>query len=387
MHNEVMIKRLISSPKDQSYFLFGPRGTGKTTWVHAEYPKAIYIDLLDASLRDRLLAHPQQLSDLIPPSTKEWVIIDEIQLVPALLHEVHRLISSKKYKFVLTGSSARSLRRKGVNLLGGRARTLLFHPLTAVELGQRFDLLRSLRYGHLPQSYLGKSPQSYLKGYVLNYIKNEVKQEGLTRNIGAFSRFLEIASFSQGGVLNYTEIAREASIDRMVVVHYFDILEDLLIGSRLPVFTKKAKRRLVTHHKFYYFDVGVYRAIRPLGPLDMPESVSGAAMETLVLQELRAVNDALDLGYEIYYWRTSNKAEVDFVLYGEKGLIAVEVKCSSRLTSDMFRGLKSFKADYPVAKSYLVYAGRRREYRDDVQVIGVEEFLQTLPKILNGHHE
>lgn len=381
MHNEVMIKRLISSPEDQSYFLFGPRGTGKTTWVRAEYPKAVYIDLLDASLRDRLLAHPQQLSDLIPPSTKEWIIIDEIQFVPALLHEVHRLISSKKYKFVLTGSSARSLRRKGVNLLGGRALTRLFHPLTARELGQQFDLLRSLQYGHLPQAYLGKSPQAYLKGYVLNYIKNEVKQEGLTRNIGAFSRFLEIASFSQGGVLNYTEIAREASIDRMVVIHYFDILEDLLIGSRLPVFTKKAKRRLVMHHKFYYFDVGVYRAIRPIGPLDMPESVSGAAMETLVLQELRAVNDALDLGYGIYYWRTSNKAEVDFVLYGEKGLIAVEVKCSSRLTSDMFRGLKSFKADYPMVQSYLVYAGHRREYRDGVQVVGVEEFLQTLPKI------
>ncbi len=266
--------------------------------------------------------------------------------------------------------------------MGGRALTRLFHPLTAMELGQRFDLLRSLRYGHLPQAYLGKSPQAYLKGYVLNYLKNEVKQEGLTRNIGAFSRFMEVASFSQGGVLNYTEIAREASIDRMVVMHYFDILEDLLVGSRLPVFTKKAKRRLVMHHKFYYFDVGVYRAIRPIGPLDMPESVSGAAMETLVLQELRAVNDALDLGYEIYYWRTSNKAEVDFVLYGEKGLIAIEVKCSSRLTSGMFRGLKSFKADYPIAKSYLVYGGNRREYRDDVQVIGAQEFLQTLSKIL-----
>ena len=382
MHNEAMIKRLIYSPKDQSYFLFGPRGTGKTTWVHAQYPKAIYIDLLEASIRDRLLAHPQQLSDFIPTSTKEWIIIDEIQFVPVLLHEVHRLISTKKYKFVLTGSSARSLRRKGVNLLGGRALTCLFHPLTATELGPRFELFRSLRYGHLPQAYLGKSPQAYLKGYVLNYLKNEVKQEGLTRNIGAFSRFLEVASFSQGGVLNYTEIARETSVDRMVVMNYFDILEDLLVGSRLPVFTKKAKRRLVMHHKFYYFDVGVYRAIRPIGPLDMPESVSGAALETLILQELRAVNDALDLGYKIYYWRTSNKAEVDFVLYGEKGLIAIESKCSSRLTSDMFRGFKSFKADYPMAKCYLVYGGNRREYRDDVQVIGAQEFLQTLPKIL-----
>ncbi len=385
MHNEAMIKRIFFSPKDQSYFLFGPRGTGKTTWVCAQYPKAVYIDLLDSGIRDRLLAYPQQLSDLIPPSNKQWIIIDEIQFVPALLHEVHRLISTKKYKFILTGSSARTLRRKGVNLLGGRALTRMFHPLTAIELGGRFDLLRSLQYGHLPLAYLGKNPQAYLKSFVLNYLKNEVKQEGLTRNIGAFSRFLEVASFSQGGVLNYTEIAREASIDRMVVMNYFDILEDLLVGSRLPVFTKKAKRRLVMHHKFYYFDVGIYRAIRPMGPLDIPESVSGAAMETLILQELRAVNDALDLGYELYYWRTSNKAEVDFVLYGQKGLIAIESKCSSRLSSEMFRGFKSFKADYPMAKCYLVYGGNRREYRDDVQVIGVQEFLQTLPKILGDN--
>ena len=323
-----------------------------------------------------------KLSCKMKLTTKEWIIIDEIQFVPALLHEVHRLISTKKYKFVLTGSSARSLRKKGVNLLGGRAATCFFHPFTAVELGKQFDLLRSLQYGHLPSAYLGKSPKVYLKGYILNYLKNEVKQEGLTRNLGAFSRFLEVASFSQGGVLNYTEIAREASVDRMVVMNYFDILEDLLVGMRLPVFTKKAKRRLVMHHKFYYFDVGVYRTIRPMGPLDMLESVSGATMETLLLQEIRAINDALDLGYEIFYWRTPNKVEVDFVLYGEKGIIAIECKSSQRLTSEMFRGLKNFKADYPIAKSYLVYGGTRREYREDIQVIGVQEFLQTLPKIL-----
>jgi predicted AAA+ superfamily ATPase len=174
----------------------------------------------------------------------------------------------------------------------------------------------------------------------------------------------------------------EAAVDRVVVTNYFDVLGDLLVGIRMPVFSKKAKRRLVQHHKFYFFDVGVYRAIRPMGPLDMPESVSGATMETLLLQELRAVNDALDLGYEIYFWRTSNKVEVDFILYGQKGIIAIEVKSSNRLNSDMFRGLKAFKTDYPMAKCYLVYGGDRREYRDDIQVIGAKEFLQTLPKIL-----
>ncbi len=149
----------------------------------------------------------------------------------------------------------------------------------------------------------------------------------------------------------------------MVVMNYFDILEDLLVGVRLPVFTKKAKRRLVAHNKFYYFDVGVYRALRPMGPLDTTESIPGAALETLIFQELRAVNDALDLGYEIFYWRTANDAEVDFILYGDRGLIAIEVKSSMRVNSDMFRGLKPFKKDYSMAKCYLVYGGDQREYR------------------------
>ncbi len=194
-----MIKRILNPTDDQSYFLFGPRGTGKTTWVRMHYPQAVYIDLLDASMRDRLSANPQHLVNFIPNENKNWVIIDEIQLVPALLNEVHRLIFAKKQKFILTGSSARVLRRKGINLLGGRALTRMFHTLTAVELGSRFELLRSLQYGHLPLAYLGKSPKAYLKSFVLNYLKNEVKQEGLTRNIGGFSRFMEIASFSQGG--------------------------------------------------------------------------------------------------------------------------------------------------------------------------------------------
>ena len=379
----MIIERIFNLVDEESFFLFGPRGTGKTTWVRAHYPEAVYIDLLNSDIRDQLTAHPQQLVNFISKSNKEWVIIDEIQFVPALLNEVHRLIFGQKQKFVLTGSSARTLRRKGVNLLGGRAETRNFHPLTAVELGSRFDLLKSLQNGQLPLAYLRKNPKAYLKSFI-HYLKNEVKQEGLTRNIGGFSRFLEIASFSQGGVLNYTEIAREASIDRMVVMSYFDILEDLLVGIRLPVFTKKAKRRLISHNKFFYFDVGVYRTIRPQGPLDATDTIPGAALETLVLQELRAINDALDLGYEIFFWRTANEEEVDFVLYGERGLIAIEVKSSTRISSDMFRGLKLFKNDYPVSKCYLVYGGDRKEYRGDIEVVGATEFLKNLPQILNG---
>lgn len=377
-----MLDRIITPIEGQSYFLFGPRGTGKTTWVRSQYPQAVYIDLLDAQIRNQLLVNPGRLKKYIPDSYDGWVILDEIQLVPELLNEVHRQIFAGKNKFILTGSSARTLRRKGVNLLGGRALTKTFHPLTAIELGDKFDIVKSLQYGHLPLAVLGKQPRAYLQSFVMNYLTNEVKQEGLTRNIGAFSRFLEVASFSQGGVLNYAEVAREAAIDRQVVAGYFDILDDLLVGVRLPVFTKKSKRRMVNHQKFYYFDVGVYRAIRPIGPLDMPVSVAGAALETLVLQDLRAVNDANGLGYTLFYWRTSNKAEVDFILYGPLGIIAIEVKSAPRIKSDMFSGLRSFKRDYPMAKCILVYGGEHREYHDGIEVIGVVDFLANLNEFL-----
>ncbi len=379
-----MLNRLIKPIENQSYFLFGPRGTGKTTWVTAQYPQAVYIDLLDAKIRNQLLIDPGRLKKYIPDSYHGWIILDEIQLVPDLLNEVHRQIFAGKNKFILTGSSARTLRRKGVNLLGGRALTRTFHPLTAVELGNKFDIIKSLEHGHLPLAILGKEPKAYLQSFVMNYLTNEVKQEGLTRNIGGFSRFLEVASFSQGNVINYSEVAREAAIDRQVVTGYFDILDDLLVGIRLPVFTKKAKRKLIAHQKFFYFDAGVYRAIRPTGPLDMPDSVSGAALETLVLQEIRAINDAYNLGYGLFYWRTVNKIEVDLILYGPRGIIAIEVKCSQRIKSDMFSGLRAFKADYPMAKCILVYGGEQREYHNGMEVIGAVDFLKTLPKILKA---
>ncbi len=379
-----MINRLIKPIEKQSYFLFGPRGTGKTTWVKSQYPQAVYIDLLDAKIRNQLLIDPGRLNKYVPNSYKGWIILDEIQLVPDLLNEVHRQIFTGNNKFILTGSSARTLRRKGVNLLGGRALTRTFHPLTAAELGSKFNIVKSLEYGHLPLAILGEEPNAYLQSFVTNYLTNEVKQEGLTRNIGAFSRFLEVASFSQGNVINYAEIAREAAIDRQVVTAYFDILDDLLVGIRLPVFTKKAKRKLIVHQKFFYFDTGVYRAIRPIGPLDMPVSVAGAALETLVLQEIRAINEAFNLGYELFFWRTVSELEVDLILYGLLGIIAIEIKGAPRIKSDMFRGLRAFKEDYPIAKCILVYGGEQREYHNGIEAIGATEFLKSLPQILEG---
>ncbi len=377
-----MYSRNIKKPENKSFFLFGPRGTGKTTWVKSAFPDALYLDLLESELYNDLLANPQRLEQLIRPGFNDYIIIDEIQKIPELLNEVHRLIESFKYAFVLTGSSARKLRQKGHNLLAGRALTYSMFPMTAIELGQDFSLEHSLRFGHLPCAYTESDPRAYLESYVHTYLDQEVKQEGLTRNISAFARFLEAASFSQGAPLNISNVARECSVERKIVENYFSILEDLMIGCRVPVFTKKSKRRLAAHPKFYFFDTGVYRTIRPLGPLDSPEEAEGAAIETLLFQELRAVNANFNMGYKLYYWRTADNKEVDFVLYGEKGLLAFEVKRTAKVTPSMLRGLKLFKKDYPAAQTYLIYGGKNREYIGGIEVIPLEDFLKTLNTIL-----
>jgi len=377
-----MYSRLIQPPHRKSFFLFGPQGTGKTTWVKSVFPKAVYIDLLEAELFNDLIANPQRLSNYIPPDFRDWVIIDEVQRIPDLLHEIHRLIETQRYHFILTGSSARKLKRKGPNLLAGRALTFSMHPLSVAELGGDFRLEHSLKFGQLPSVYTEADPQKYLEAYVKTYLEEEIRQEGLTRNLSAFARFLEAASFSQGSVLNISSVARECHVERKVVESYFSILEDLMIGYRIPPFSKKAKRRLAAHPKFYFFDAGVYRTLRPMGPLDAREEVDGIALETLFLQELIAQNSAFHLGYKIFYWRTSNGREVDFVLYGTKGLLAIEIKRSSRITSAMLGGLKSFLADYPVAKAYFVYTGNRRMYDDKIAIVPVLEVLNNLETIL-----
>jgi predicted AAA+ superfamily ATPase len=282
------------------------------------------------------------------------------------LDHVHRLIENRRLQFILTGSSARKLRRGGVNLLAGRAITKRMHPLSIVELGDDYDWQENLKTGFLPYVFSDIDKQAYLKSYISTYLKEEVQQEGLTRNLASFSRFIEAASFSQGSTLNISAVARDCSVDRKMVETYFDILEDLLIAVRIPVFTRKAKRRLVAHPKFYYFDCGVFQAIRPKGPLDEPSEIGGAALETLVLQQLRAQNDNQNLGYDFYYWRTSSGTEVDFVLYGPKGLLAFEVKLRSKVRKNDLKSLKTFLEDYPVAKAHLLYGGN--EYLEEIGI-------------------
>jgi predicted AAA+ superfamily ATPase len=379
-----MYSRMILSPERKSFFLFGPRGTGKTTWVKAAFPDSIYIDLLEAELFNDLLANPQRLDNFIPRDYRGWIVIDEVQRVPELLHEVHRLIEARKYRFVLTGSSARKLRGKGPNLLAGRALRYSMHPLTAAELGSDFNLEHSLKYGHLPAAYREADPKKYLEAYVKTYLEEEIRYEGLTRNLSSFARFLEAASFSQASVLNIAAVARECHVERKTVENYFAVVEDLMIARRIPVFSRRAKRRLAVHPKFYFFDAGVYRTLRPMGPLDSPEEVDGIALETLFLQEVTAFNDMLDLGYQVSYWRTSNGREVDFVLYGPKGLFVFEVKRTARSTPALLGGLKSFLSDYPKARAYFVYMGSRRMHEGEIEIVPARQMLANLPQVLSS---
>lgn len=383
----IMRKRLFTLPLESknSLFIFGPRGTGKTSWLKENLSKGkyIYIDLLEGATFRTLQGHPEKIHEYIPPKYKNWIVIDEVQKVPAILDEVHRLIEKEKYRFILTGSSARKLKRDGANLLAGRAIRYTMHPFVIQELGSTFDLPYALKFGLLPAVYSYDDPAGYLATYIDIYLREEVMQEGLTRNISAFSRFLEVASFSQGQIINASSIAREVGVDRQVIQNYFSILYDLLLASTLPAFTKRAKRRLITADKFYYFDAGVYQQLRPKGFLDLPSEINGAGLETLFYQSVSAFIAYRKLDYKTYYWKTASGVEVDFVIYGKNTLLAFEIKHSSHIHSTMLTGLKHFKEDYSTAKCFVLYLGEKTLYlKDEITAVPFSDGLKKLEEWL-----
>ena len=370
--------RFIEPPR-QSFFLFGPRGTGKSTWLRQTLPEALVVDLLQPDLARELTARPERLRDLVRGAPRRsTVVIDEVQRVPELLQVVHAMLeSTDRRRFVLTGSSARKLRRGGVNLLAGRAVVRTLHPFMAAELG-RFDLDAALTRGLLPLVVAADQPDDVLRAYASLYLDQEVRLEGWARNAGAFARFLEAISFSHGAVLNAANVARECEVERKTVVAYIEVLEDLLLSFRLPPFTRRAKRNTITHPKFFLFDAGVFRSLRPRGPLDRPHEIEGAALEGLVAQHLRAwlayrLNDA-----KLFFWRTRSGVEVDFVIHGAAGFWAIEVKNTARVRPEDLRGLDAFGTDYPQAGLVLLYRGTRRERRGRVWILPVGDFLKAL---------
>ena len=370
--------------KDHNYLIFGPRGTGKSTWIKENLKPDIYIDLLKDDVYQRLLAHPERLQEFVISKNPKLIVIDEIQKIPALTNEVHRLIELKKWKFLLTGSSARKLKQSKANLLGGRALEKKFYPLTAVELGVDFNLLQSLEFGHLPAVFNkgNFSKEDYLKSYISVYLREELIQEGIIRNVQSFARFLEAASFSQASILNMSNIAKDVDKDPKVIGDYFEILEDLLIASRLPVFSRKGKRKTIKKTKFYFFDVGVYRAIRPSGPLDDASALHGHAFETLIYQEIKAMNDYLGWNYDLSFWHTDKGQEVDFILYGKKGLFAIECKCSKKVNHIDLKSLHLFKADFKPAQLILIYGGDEELLIENVRIIPAYKFLSKMPKYI-----
>ena len=374
-----ILLRYFDPPKN-NYFLFGPRGTGKSTWLEQKYAEAAWIDLLNPESERLYLARPERLEEFVRANKRRApVIIDEIQHVPQLLSVVHRLIEQdKSLRFVLTGSSARKLRQSGVDLLGGRAILTSMYPFMASEMGKLFELDESLRLGMVPLVRMAQEPDIILRGYIDLYIQQEVKAEGMVRRLDDFNRFLEIMSFSYGQLLNVAAVARECAASRNTVESYISILEDLLLGIRLPIFTRRAKRATVAHSKFYYFDCGVFRALRPKGPLDPREEIIGPALEGLVFQHLRAWIDYRKADMRLYYWRTQAGTEVDFIIYGSEGLYAIEVKNSRSIHPQDLRGLTNFRQDYPESSALLLYRGDQIFERGGILVVPVDRFLKEL---------
>ncbi len=374
-----IIDRFLQTP-NASFFLFGPRGTGKSTFVNQHFKSTIYIDLLDPERVRFFSAKPERLREMIDVQPESgFIVIDEVQRVPELLPVVHSLIETKKgWKFVLTGSSARKLKRTGIDLLGGRALLYTMHPFMAGELGRYFNFDKALRHGLLPVVVASEDPAEVLRSYAALYLREEVQMEGLVRNIGNFSRFLEAISFSHASILNVSNVARECEVERKVVEGYVGILEDILLGWHLPIFTKRAKRELVVRPKFYLFDTGVFRSLRPKGPLDRVEEIEGQALEGLVAQHLKAWIAYSRDQRELFYWRTRSGAEVDFVVYGSEGLWGVEVKNTRKIHPADLRGLRSFKEEYPDSKRLFLYRGRDRLMKEGILCLPCMDFLQEL---------
>lgn len=373
-----LIPRFLQIP-EESFFLLGPRGTGKSTWLRARLPDALWLDLLDPELHRQLVARPERLRAMLAGApAARTVVIDEIQRAPELLSVVHAVLEEPSPpRFALTGASARKLRRGEVNLLGGRALNRTLHPFMAAEL-PRFDLARALEIGMVPLVVDSPNPEGTLGAYASLYIDQEVRAEGLTRDVGAFARSLEAISFSHGGQLNISAIARECEVERKVVGGYIGILEDLLMAFRLPVFRKRAKRATVARDKLYLFDAGVFRSLRPTGPLDRPGDIDGQALEGLVAQHLRAWAAYSGCDASIFYWRTRGGSEVDFVVHGPSGFHAFEVKNARTVHSVDLRELRTFRGDYPEAEAAILHRGRERMRMHGIWCLPVEDFLREM---------
>jgi len=369
-------KQTLIDAENHSIFLWGARQTGKSTLLKEIYPNAIWFDLLLSDVYERLSKNPSVLRETIlaQPDTN-LVIIDEIQRIPELLNEVHWLITNEKKQFVLSGSSSRKIIRGGYNLLGGRALRYELYPLVSSEI-PNFDLLRALNNGLLPRHYLAANAKKLLSAYIGNYLKDEIAAEAKIRNIQSFSRFLEAAAFSNGEMVNYTNIAADCGVSAPTVKEYFQILEDTLIGRFVPSYQKKPKRRVITAPKFYFFDVGIVNYLLKRGKIEIGSEVFGNAFEHFIYHEIYAHSQYSGLEYPISYWRTASQIEVDFILGDNE--VAVEVKSTTNVSSRHLSGLKSFAEEYKTKQLILVCNEPMPRLVDGILVLPWKDFLQRL---------
>jgi uncharacterized protein len=356
----------------KSHFLLGPRQTGKTFLVRRTLPGARVYDLLDTGVYLALSREPGRLAQEIGPREK-LVVIDEIQRLPGLLHEVHRLIEERGIRFVLTGSSARKLRRGGVNLLGGRARTKYLHPLTARELGDRFDLTKALRSGLLPSIYFSDDPRADLEAYAGSYLQQEIVAEGATRNVPAFSRFLRVAALCNGTIVNFTNVANDSLVPRTTVYEYFEILKDTLVLHEIPAWKKSKQRKPIVSSKFYFFDVGVASFLQGREvAAGTPEF--GHAFESFLMQELLAYRDYVS-GDALSHWRSTSGFEVDFVIGDHT---AVEVKAKPSIAANDLKSLRALAEERKLKRLICVTMERARRVVDGIALLPWRDFVNAL---------
>lgn len=374
--------RLFQAPRS-SFFLFGVRGSGKSTWARQEFPDAHVVDLLDEELHHELLLDPGRFADelrTLPPGS--WVIVDEVQRIPSLLNEVHRFLEQAGLNFLLLGSSARKLKTAGTNLLAGRALQKTLYPFTPAELGKDFRLTEVLRYGSLPLVWQSQTKRETLQAYVQLYLREEIRAESLVRNLPGFTRFLPIAALFHGQTLNIQGLARDAGVARTTVSGYLDILEDTLLAFRLAPFEAELRVRERKHPKLYWVDPGIVRAVkRQLGPVGAEER--GTLLEGWVAVLLRIYGEYRELYEDCFYWSPaeSQTTEVDFLLRRGNEYLAIEVKATTNPASSHYSGLRAIVGLKGLVRRILIYTGKRRlRTEEGIEVYPVEVFLEALSK-------
>ena len=371
----IFVPRILDLPRllaKKSHFLLGPRQTGKTTLIRHSLPGTPRYDLLETATWLSLSQNPGRLAEELTPNTTA-VVIDEIQRLPQLLNEVHRLIEERGVHFLLTGSSARALRRGGVNLLGGRARTRTLHPLARIELGPRFDLERALTRGTLPFIWFSDDPRADLTAYAGAYLQQEVIFEGAARNLPAFSRFLRVAALSNGQIINFTAVASDSQVPRTTIYEYFEVLRDTLLLFEVPAWRRSPKRKPIVSSKFYFFDIGVANALAGRWP-DPGTPEFGHAFEAWLLHELRTYCD-YRAPQDLHFWRTASGYEVDFILGDHT---AIKAKCKPHVSVRDLKPLRALAEEATLRRYLCVSLEPRRRVVDGVEILPYTLFLEAL---------